>query len=428
MFNRISDGVIRQTIIEQNPEVQEHKPAEDQISPQAEPIVQASPEYASGLIAERRLGGYAQEMFLRNQLNTQLQTAKNPISMAVPIEVPPQPPVTKIPPDNAPPPIGEGLEVGKGQSGLKTDPASLIPIPQQMGSNGEQVKLLQMELNRWRTNNGMEPLDVTGYFGKDTDKALKEFQRANNIKDDGIFGPISKHHLIVENNANFQQLPDNDKAAVRERMLQYGSDDPGRREAVVDFATRPDYLNCDSSLARTNALNYIDLPYDAMPFKGGEKDIKNLEDYLSKRTEMAQSENFQKLDQSTKDKIDEESNKYLRTPPQMEHLKNITASDAFLKLERDQDSILMGLRRIAYGGADRVGQFQNVLNNITGLDNTVKGRVLDAAYRNGSLDFPLQSLNNMVGSAVFQGATPDVQNSMMTTFFLLFPGTDIEIL
>lgn len=84
MFNRISDGLIRQTIIEQSPEVQEQQPAEDQIAAQPEPIVQVSPEYATGLIAERRMGSYAQEMFLRNQLNAQLQTAKNPIAQQEP--------------------------------------------------------------------------------------------------------------------------------------------------------------------------------------------------------------------------------------------------------------------------------------------------------------------------------------------------------
>jgi DNA repair exonuclease SbcCD ATPase subunit len=87
MFNKISDGLIRQTIIEQSPEVQEQQPPQDQITPVAEPIVQASPQYGSSLLAERRFGSYAQEMFLRNQLNAQLQTAKDPTAIATPIEV-----------------------------------------------------------------------------------------------------------------------------------------------------------------------------------------------------------------------------------------------------------------------------------------------------------------------------------------------------
>ena len=98
MFNKISDGLIRQTNIEQSPEVQEQHPPQDQITPEAEPIVQASPQYGSSLLAERRFGSYAQEMFLRNQLNAQLQTAKDPIAIATPIEVSQQQNVANVEP------------------------------------------------------------------------------------------------------------------------------------------------------------------------------------------------------------------------------------------------------------------------------------------------------------------------------------------
>jgi hypothetical protein len=82
MFNKISDGIIRQTIIEQSPEIQEQQSAQDQVAPAPEPIVQASPQYGSSLLAERRFGSFAQEMFLRDKLNAQLQITKNPITTA----------------------------------------------------------------------------------------------------------------------------------------------------------------------------------------------------------------------------------------------------------------------------------------------------------------------------------------------------------
>ena len=48
--------------------------AQNNIAPQAESLVQATPEYKSGLIAEQRLAGQTQELLLGNQLNSQIPT------------------------------------------------------------------------------------------------------------------------------------------------------------------------------------------------------------------------------------------------------------------------------------------------------------------------------------------------------------------
>lgn len=53
------------------------------------------------------------------------------------------------------------------------------------GSNGEQVKLLQKKLN----------LPTDGIYGKGTEKAVKEYQKANKLLVDGIVGNITRNLL-----------------------------------------------------------------------------------------------------------------------------------------------------------------------------------------------------------------------------------------
>jgi g-D-glutamyl-meso-diaminopimelate peptidase len=53
------------------------------------------------------------------------------------------------------------------------------------GMRGEDVKMLQSKLESLGYTVG--PID--GIFGAQTERAVRQFQRANNIKADGIVGP-----------------------------------------------------------------------------------------------------------------------------------------------------------------------------------------------------------------------------------------------
>ena len=83
MINKVGDVSIRETQFEETTEAKEQQPQEN-IGSEPEPIVQATPEYKSGLIAERRLGSQAQERMLRNQLDESLKTSsqetRDPVS------------------------------------------------------------------------------------------------------------------------------------------------------------------------------------------------------------------------------------------------------------------------------------------------------------------------------------------------------------
>lgn len=64
-------------------------------------------------------------------------------------------------------------------------------------STGEEVKTVQRLLNamEYRDNNGYR-LDVDGIFGDCTEQAVKQFQKANGLEEDGIVGPDTWRYLL----------------------------------------------------------------------------------------------------------------------------------------------------------------------------------------------------------------------------------------
>lgn len=57
------------------------------------------------------------------------------------------------------------------------------PVTLRLNARGELVKTMQAGI-------GLKGADVDGYFGPNTEKALKEFQAAHNLTADGICGPL----------------------------------------------------------------------------------------------------------------------------------------------------------------------------------------------------------------------------------------------
>ena len=64
-------------------------------------------------------------------------------------------------------------------------------------STGEEVKTVQRLLNamEYRDNNGYR-LDVDGIFGDCTEQAVKQFQKANGLEEDGIVGKDTWRYLL----------------------------------------------------------------------------------------------------------------------------------------------------------------------------------------------------------------------------------------
>ena len=68
----------------------------------------------------------------------------------------------------------------------------------QKGCTGEDVKKAQSSL----LSKGYDPQGIDGIFGNNTEKATKNFQKANGLKDDGIIGPKTREKLYSDNSQN----------------------------------------------------------------------------------------------------------------------------------------------------------------------------------------------------------------------------------
>ena len=88
-----------------------------------------------------------------------------------------------------------------------------------MGSFGDTVKLLQGALNLW-PNSFLPPLNVDGSFGPKTHGKVTEFQSRNNLKPDGIVGPMTWAQLepLVQMIKGIVPIP-GDEAAAGARIV-----------------------------------------------------------------------------------------------------------------------------------------------------------------------------------------------------------------
>ena len=77
------------------------------------------------------------------------------------------------------------------------------------GSKGEDVKLMQTMLYNLGYSLGSYGID--GDFGRDTEKALKEFQRDHKLNQDGVCGPLTWDALEKASEAIKQPSEDKEK-------------------------------------------------------------------------------------------------------------------------------------------------------------------------------------------------------------------------
>ena len=80
-------------------------------------------------------------------------------------------------------PAAKTKNTGKGGNGNPyTAPEDKVTLKN--GSKGDQVKWLQYELNQWKSS-----LIVDGDYGDNTEAQVRAYQKAHNLKVDGIAGP-----------------------------------------------------------------------------------------------------------------------------------------------------------------------------------------------------------------------------------------------
>ena len=87
-----------------------------------------------------------------------------------------------------------------------------------MGTNGPDVRALQEGLNQ-RNDGIAPPIKVDGAFGPETDKAIREYQARQQLKVDGIVGPVD---LLAEAKKHLEMT----RASIANTMSTPMVDDP----------------------------------------------------------------------------------------------------------------------------------------------------------------------------------------------------------
>jgi Putative peptidoglycan binding domain len=96
------------------------------------------------------------------------------------------------------------------------------------GMNGPDVRALQEGLNL-RNDGVASPIAVDGSFGPETDKAIRTYQARQQLKPDGIVGPITRasiFHLAVATTTIFGQKRFSTRPTLKDRVIAGFS--PGR--------------------------------------------------------------------------------------------------------------------------------------------------------------------------------------------------------
>ncbi|WP_078408755.1 L,D-transpeptidase family protein [Priestia abyssalis] len=96
---------------------------------------------------------------------------------------------------------GKSFDAIAMANGYKVTASNITPIPSKpafgngkllmKGSRGSDVKELQLLL----TSKGYDTKGIDGFFGPNTETAVQQFQKARNLKVDGVAGPVTMKAL-----------------------------------------------------------------------------------------------------------------------------------------------------------------------------------------------------------------------------------------
>jgi Putative peptidoglycan binding domain len=108
------------------------------------------------------------------------------------------------------------------------------------------VKDFQKEINEFRKSNGQTPIKEDGIFGPETKAAVKEFQRASGLKDDGVVGDNTRSRLRLENSPSFQSVDPDVKEQIRGKMNDFQKD-PTNRQLLTTIGLDENFAKLSKS-------------------------------------------------------------------------------------------------------------------------------------------------------------------------------------
>ena len=276
------------------------------------------------------------------------------------------------------------------------------------GSNGADVQTAEEQINGWRAENGRTPIAADGKYDQQTESAVRDFQKANNMEINGSIGASTHDRLQLENDTSFKTLDPATKALIRDQMNANAGNQVGR-ESTLQLAIDP---------------NLAKLPPDAQQgyvrkLAANPANLQQVRDQVKDRATLEKDPNFQKLDSVTQKNVREKMETYDGRPVERSRLLKLATDPNFEKLggAANRDRALKALGNNP-ASAENLANLQKMIGSesFKKMDGGLKGQMLDlAAGHAGDIGYT-RDLSKLVSDPKF-GALDPVEKSKTIKVF-----------
>jgi hypothetical protein len=277
------------------------------------------------------------------------------------------------------------------------------------GSKGADVQTAEDQINGWRAENGRKPIKADGKFNHETNTAVRDFQKANKLKNDGIIGANTHDRLQLENDASFKTLDPATKTLVRDQMNANSKNQVGR-ESTLQLATDP---------------NLAKLPADAQQgyvkkVGANPANLPQIRDDVKDRATLEKDPNFQKLDPVTQKSVREKMEGYDGKPVERGLLVKLATDPNFEKLggAANRDRALKALGNNPTSAAN-LANLQKMIGSDSfknKMGDAFRGQILDRAAARAGDNAYIQDLSKLASDPKFGALNPVEQGKTLNVF------------
>jgi len=330
------------------------------------------------------------------------------------------------------------------------------------GSEGAQVQQLQKELNEWRVSNGMTPIAEDGVFGGNTETAVREFQKATGLKEDGIAGANSRIRMQMENSVEFKSLDPSSQNTLRQCSIDWQNDPakrsqlnmfvqdsgiatlsmPHQEKAIQSFVQNPDSWMKLTGVYANDSFRKLDEASKSRLMEMGTKNIKDdqymkdlsdfmaspdiygaspgqarklLDDFEIGHSPMVKQEEWKNLDPGTQKRLGDLYLSWKEDPEKAQQLWMFVADGALSELsEANRNQVVDAFEKNPGGWFDRVGIYAN--DNFRKMDDSLKSRTLDMTTAHATDPAYIKDLNDLFMSADFYNMSNAEKAQALTDF------------